>query len=161
DEICPQEFRVAAAEALIEHRRVVGGGTDGLTEGHALRDALLEFIGQYANWDLSDNATFNATARLITEAAHRALGKGPDARPMVLDPFAGGGAIPLEALRIGADIFASDLNPVAVTLNKVALEYIPRFGDRLREEAMFQAQFIQEAARDELSRFYPRDPDGS
>ena len=55
-------------------------------------------------------------------------------RPLVVDPFAGGGAIPLEALRIGADAFASDLNPVAVLLNKVVLEYIPNHGARLAEE---------------------------
>ena len=54
--------------------------------------------------------------------------------PLVVDPFAGGGAIPLEALRVGADAFASDLNPVAVLLNKVVLEYIPTYGQRLADE---------------------------
>jgi len=42
-----------------------------------------------------------------------------------VDPFCGGGSIPLEALRVGADAFASDLNPIPVLLNKVILEYIP------------------------------------
>jgi len=52
----------------------------------------------------------------------------------VVDPFAGGGSIPLEALRVGADAFASDLNPVAVLLNKVVLEYIPKYGQQLADE---------------------------
>ena len=55
-------------------------------------------------------------------------------RPLVVDPFAGGGSIPLEALRVGADAFASDLNPIPVLLNKVVLEYIPKYGKRLAEE---------------------------
>jgi putative DNA methylase len=52
----------------------------------------------------------------------------------VVDPFAGGGSIPLEALRIGADAFSSDLNPVVTLLNKVILEYIPKFGEELSRE---------------------------
>jgi adenine-specific DNA methylase len=126
-----------------------------------LQRALLEFVAEYANWDLSAEPNFNATARKITEAAHRALGTSPDPRPMVLDPFAGGGAIPLEALRAGADVFASDLNPVAVILNKVVVEYIPKYGDELCQEVVRQGKMILESARDELQRFFPADPDGS
>jgi putative DNA methylase len=55
-------------------------------------------------------------------------------RPLVVDPFAGGGSIPLEALRVGADAIASDLNPIPVLLNKIVLEYIPKYGKRLAEE---------------------------
>jgi len=46
-------------------------------------------------------------ARELVKAAY------PDESPLVVDPFAGGGSIPLEALRLGCDTFASDLNPVA------------------------------------------------
>ena len=42
-----------------------------------------------------------------------ALGGAPGTKPLVVDPFAGGGSIPLEAVRVGADVYASDLNPVA------------------------------------------------
>ena len=77
---------------------------------------------------------FLETARALTQAAHEALGGAPGTRPLVVDPFAGGGSIPLEALRVGADAFASDLNPVAVLLNKVVLEYIPKYGQRLADE---------------------------
>jgi adenine-specific DNA methylase len=70
---------------------------------------------------------FLATSRALTQAAHESLGGAPGTRPLVVDPFAGGGSIPLEALRVGADAFASDLNPVPVLLNKVVLEYIPKY----------------------------------
>jgi adenine-specific DNA methylase len=79
----------------------------------------------------------------------------------VVDPFAGGGAIPLEALRVGADAFASDLNPVAVLLNKVVLEYIPRYGEKLAEEVRKWGNWIKEEAEKELSEFYPKDADGA
>lgn len=82
-------------------------------------------------------------------------------RPLVVDPFAGGGAIPLEALRIGADAFASDLNPIAVLLNKVVLEYIPKYGQRLADEVRKWGEWIKEQAEKELGEFYPKDPDGA
>ena len=79
----------------------------------------------------------------------------------MVDPFAGGGAIPLEALRVGADAFASDLNPVAVLLNKVVLEYIPKYGQRLANEVRKWGRWIKEQAEQELAQFYPKDPDGA
>ena len=82
-------------------------------------------------------------------------------RPLVVDPFAGGGSIPLEALRVGADTFASDLNPVAVLLNKVVLEYIPKYGQKLADEVRKWGQWIKEQAEKELAEFYPKDPDGA
>jgi len=54
----------------------------------------------------------------------------PDQLPGLHDPFAGGGAIPLEAQRLGMDAFASDLNPVAVLLNKAMIEIPPKFSSR-------------------------------
>ena len=75
--------------------------------------------------------------------------------------FAGGGSIPLEALRVGADAFASDLNPVAVLLNKVALEYIPKYGQRLADEVRRWGESIKRGAEKELAEFYPKDPDGA
>ena len=80
---------------------------------------------------------------------------------MVVDPFAGGGSIPLEALRVGADAFASDLNPVAVLLNKVVLEYIPKYGQRLADEVRRWGAWITQQAAAELAEIYPNDPDGA
>jgi adenine-specific DNA methylase len=99
------------------------------------------------------------------------------ARPLVVDPFCGGGSIPLEALRVGADAFASDLNPVPVQLNKVVLEYIPKYGNvqipmtnaqgeqivfnGLAEAVRYWGNWIKERAEQELAEFYPQDPGGA
>ncbi len=128
---------------------------------NVLRFALLDFIADFANWDNSTVPEYLETARALTQSAHEALGGEPGTRPLVVDPFAGGGSIPLEALRVGADAFASDLNPVAVLLNKVVLEYIPKYGQRLADEVRKWGKWIKEQAEKELARFYPRDPDGA
>ena len=54
----------------------------------------------------------------------------PDKLPAFHDPFAGGGALPLEAQRLGLESYASDLNPVAVTINKAMIEIPPKFAGR-------------------------------
>ncbi|HEX5718483.1 MAG TPA: DUF1156 domain-containing protein [Thermoanaerobaculia bacterium] len=126
-----------------------------------LRSALLDFIADFSNWDNSTVNEYLDTSRAVTQAAHEALGGGPGTRPLVVDPFAGGGSIPLEALRVGADAFASDLNPVAVLLNKVVLEYIPKYGQRLAEEVRKWGEWIKREAEKELAEFYPTDADGA
>lgn len=120
-----------------------------------LRKALLDFIADFANWDNSTKPEFLATSRALTQAAHEALGGAPGTRPLVVDPFAGGGSIPLEALRVGADAFASDLNPIPVLLNKVVLEYIPKYGQRLADEVRKCSESIAVRLEEELGRFYP------
>ena len=101
------------------------------------------------------------TSRALTQAAHEALGGEPGSRPLVLDPFAGGGSIPLEALRIGADAFASDLNPIPVLLNKVILEYIPQYGRHLAEGVREWGAWIKKEATKQLTHLYPKDSDGA
>ena len=54
----------------------------------------------------------------------------PDKLPAFHDPFAGGGSIPLEAQRLGLEAYASDLNPVAVLINKAMIEIPPKFAGR-------------------------------
>ena len=150
DENCPQEFRRRAAEAVTKFARQVLSSRE-LAEScpetfprwktvaessvvleasnpdhqNMLRHLLLDFIAEFANWDNSTRKEYLEASRALTQAAHEALGGMPGTNPLVVDPFAGGGAIPLEALRVGADAFASDLNPVAVLLNKVVLETSP------------------------------------
>src|SRR5436190_7131429 len=126
-----------------------------------LRGALLDFIADFANWSNSTVPVYLETSRVLTQAAHEALGGAPGTRPLVVDPFAGGGSIPLEALRVGADAFASDLNPVPVLLNKVVLEYIPKYGQRLAEEVRKWGEWIKCEAEKELAEFYPKDADGA
>jgi putative DNA methylase len=124
-----------------------------------LRHALLDFIADFANWDNSTIREYLDTSRALTQAAHEALGGAPGTRPLVVDPFAGGGAIPLEALRVGADAFASDLNPVPVLLNKVVLEHIPKYGQRLADEVRKWGGWIEGEAERELAELYPKSPD--
>ncbi|MCC7555174.1 MAG: DUF1156 domain-containing protein, partial [Methanoculleus marisnigri] len=165
DPDCPPEFREAAAETMRRFDEVsrdpVGGDPRDLDDPDQLQRALLDFIAEFANWDRSTDEAYLDAARSLTRSAHEALGGIPGTRPLVVDPFAGGGAIPLEALRVGADAFASDLNPVAVLLNKVVLEYIPRYGQTLADEVRRWGGWIKEEAERELAEFYPTDPDGA
>ena len=186
DPLCPQGFRDKASKLITgfanaavtdrglgescDHQTwvkwqalVKNGGLDGRKEAHwnVLRFALLDFIADFANWDNSTVQEYLDTSRALTLAAHEALGGEPGTRPLVVDPFAGGGSIPLEALRVGADVFASDLNPVPVLLNKVVLEYVPKYGRRLADEVRTWGQWISRAAEKELAEFYPKDPDGA
>lgn len=149
DPICPETFRMTARTLMQEwaqnHKELLGEESFGrfvnlqrnpseLEDNEKLRAALLDFIADFANWDNSTVGEYLDTSRALTQSAHEALGGAPGTRPLVVDPFAGGGSIPLEALRVGADAFASDLNPLPVLLNKVVLEYIPKYGQRLAKE---------------------------
>jgi len=126
-----------------------------------LRLCLLDFIADFANWDNSIVPAYLETSRALTQSAHEALGGIKGTRPLVVDPFAGGGSIPLESLRIGADAFGSDLNPVALALNQVSLEFLPKFGVKLAEEIRRWGGVVKERATKKLANIYPSDPDGS
>lgn len=97
--------------------------------------------------------------------------------PPLLDPFAGGGSIPLEAARLGMEAYAGDLNPVAVLLNKCYLELVPRWADRppvnpedgkkigakhgwrgsagLAADVRYYGRVILERARKKIGHLYP------
>jgi adenine-specific DNA methylase len=151
DSHCPEEFKNKARELL---PKLQVGSKVGSTDKD-LQQALLKFIGDFANWDLSSDPTYLQVSRGLVKAAH------PEETPLVVDPFAGGGSIPLEALRLGCETFASDLNPVACLILKVMLEDIPRYGPELAEELRRVGKQIKEAAEKELKEFYPDDSDGS
>jgi hypothetical protein len=110
----------------------------------------------FANWDLANSEHHLQAARKLVASAHAALG-GHTAAPLVIDPFAGGGAIPLESLRVGASVYASDLNPVAILLNKVILEQLPKSGPSLVEEVEKWGRWMAESAEKELRGLYPTD----
>ncbi len=149
DPHCPDGFKEAARKLL----PTVGGG-HGETDND-LRRGLLNFIADFANWDNAANSTFLNVGRSLVTAAH---GEEP---PLVVDPFAGGGSIPLEALRLGCEAFASDLNPVACLILKVMLEDIPRHGPKLADELREAGAEIKRQAERELADLYPADPDGA
>ena len=87
----------------------------------AERQRLFGILERLVKWENSNNAEVLAEARAEIDRAF------PDGPPPILDPFAGGGAIPLEAQRLGLEALAGDLNPVAVLINKAMIEIPPRF----------------------------------
>ena len=148
--LCPLEFKSKARKLFSQVANCDPGTTD-----ETLRKALLRFIGDFANWDLAANRTYLDVSRALVKAAH---GEEP---PLVVDPFAGGGSIPLEALRLGCEAFASDLNPVACLILQVMLEDIPRHGPGLADELRKVVGKIKRQAERELADLYPADPDGA
>ncbi len=120
-----------------------------------VRSALLHLLAQGSAWEWSGAEPFLSVCRNLVKAAH---GGEP---PLVVDPFAGGGSIPLEALRLGCEAFASDLNPVACLILKVMLEDIPRHGAGLADEIRRVGGEVKAAAEKELADLYPPDPDGA
>lgn len=73
----------------------------------------------------------NTRDEALLAEAHAEIVKSCDGNPPpILDPFAGGGTIPLEAQRLGLEAHASDLNPVAVLINKALIEIPPSFHNR-------------------------------
>jgi len=93
------------------------------------RALVLEFIKHLVKWENSNNDDLIDKARKLIAAAHKFLHPDADGEmPKVLDPFAGGGAIPLEALRLGCEAHAIDLNPVAHLIELCTLVYPQKYG---------------------------------
>ncbi|MCX8038132.1 MAG: DUF1156 domain-containing protein, partial [Candidatus Sumerlaeia bacterium] len=98
-----------------------------LPDNPRLRNEWLHLVRQVAPWEVVNSS--DAGGENLLQKARRLIREAHgDRAPRVLDPFAGGGAIPLEALRLGCETYALDCNPVAVLLNKAVLEYPQKFG---------------------------------
>jgi putative DNA methylase len=160
DENCPTHFKTDARSILSRVQKIEKTDLD-------LRMALLRFVGDFASWDLSANQSYIQTARDLINILYDS--------PLVVDPFAGGGSIPLEALRLGCEAFATDLNPVASLIQKVVLQDIPKYGqqkisvntlsgaqvaDGLAEAIRIAADEIKVKAQSKLIQFYPFDENG-
>lgn len=90
----------------------------------AERDRLFKILEELVVWE-------NSNSDRVLDAAKAEIKKSMgDELPPLLDPFAGGGAIPLEAQRLGLKAYAQDLNPVAVTINKAMIEIPPLFAGK-------------------------------
>lgn len=108
-------------------------------EAEIRREKLFDIIRDLVKWENTDNESVLQRARTAIWESWRetcALNRNhpqaaelfnPEILPGFHDPFAGGGALPLEAQRLGLAAHASDLNPVAVTINKAMIEIPPRF----------------------------------
>ena len=94
------------------------------SENSKKREKITELIKKIAPWE----AVKNGNSKDIQEAQRLVEEQYGDSPPKVLDPFAGGGSIPLETLRMGAETYSSDYNPVAVFIEKVTVEWPQKFG---------------------------------
>lgn len=141
-------------------------------EHNAERERLFDLIHRLTQKRLHDRPEVYAEAR--REMERYCGGK----LPPVLDPFAGGGSIPLEANRLGFEAHAADLNPVAVLLNKCNLEVAPRWVGHvpvnresrrridgtqswqgthgLAEDVRYYARLIRQRSLDKLGHVYPK-----
>lgn len=136
-------------------------------------DKKRQFIINLSKWENSLNST-------LIEKARKDILDANGGEPLrVLDPFAGGGAIPLEALRLGCETYAGEYNPVAVLILKCTLEYPQKYGkskevkedwgllqgssskNHLLEDVKKWGNWVLEGAKKEIGRFYPREEDGS
>jgi putative DNA methylase len=135
----------------------------------AERERLHGIIKRLVVWE---NIHDEALLKEAREEIRKSCGGNP---PPILDPFAGGGSIPLEAQRLGLEAHASDLNPVAVLINKALIEIPPKFAGRppvfpgaaesrmtwpgatgLAEDVRRYGQWMREQAQKRIGHLYPK-----
>lgn len=93
-------------------------------EQNEAREKLFQILSRLVVWENSNNP------QVLEEAKAEIMKSTGGNPPALLDPFAGGGAIPLEAQRLGLEAHAHDLNPVAVMINKAMIEIPPKFANQ-------------------------------
>jgi putative DNA methylase len=155
------------------------------------RQRLFRIIEDLVLWENTTNETVLQAARdEIWASWRRACAENADhprakelfdrkKLPAFHDPFAGGGALPLEAQRLGLESYASDLNPVAVLINKAMIEIPPKFAGRppvnpearkeksliarewkgaqgLAEDVRYYGQWMRDEAEKRIGYFYPK-----
>ena len=158
----------------------------------AERQRLFRIIEEFVKWENITNEVVLHKARVeIARSAARNHGVSlPNSMttdevadalkryaPSVLDPFAGGGSIPLEAQQLGLEAHACDLNPVAVIINKALIEIPPKFAGRLpvnpesrkrylhkewkgaeglAEDVRYYGQWVRDEAWNRIGHLYPK-----
>lgn len=155
------------------------------------RQRLFRLIEALVEWEGTENSKLLEEARNEIDSAWRiTCAENAGNRhaeclfdvskpPAFYDPFAGGGALPLEAQRLGLDAYASDLNPVAVLINRAMIEIPPRFADKnpvysgspnsnpllqhessgaraLAEDVRYYGHWIRDEAEKRIGSLYPR-----
>jgi putative DNA methylase len=107
-----------------------------------------KFIVELSKWE-------NSLKSDVIEKARKDILNLYGRPPRVLDCFAGGGSIPLEALRLGCEAHAVEYNPVAALILKCTLEYPQKYGKRLFEDLRKWGEWVLERAKEEIGKFYP------
>lgn len=155
------------------------------------RQRLFRIIEELVKWENTTNETVLQAARNeIWESWRRACADNADhprakelfdrhKLPAFHDPFAGGGSLPLEAQRLGLEAYASDLNPVAVLINKAMIEIPPKFAGRppvnpesrknpdliarewkgaqgLAEDVRYYGKWMRDEAEKRIGHLYPK-----
>ena len=143
------------------------------------RQRLFRIIERLVPWEASNDEKVLEEARAEIRKCY------PDGLPTIVDPFCGGGSIPLEAQRLGLPVEASDLNPVPVLITKALIELPPKFADRppvhprehgklagtqtwkgaagLAEDVRWYGNWMRDQAEKRIGHLYPKAtlPDGS
>jgi putative DNA methylase len=177
---------LAAARSVIFAQMVDDPSSiPGLSDEEILveRERLFEIIRKLVLWEntINEEVLEEARAEIRKSWARTCAetGEDPDKLPAFHDPFAGGGALPLEAQRLGLESYASDLNPVAVLINKAMIEIPPKFAGRapvnpnsnsepkllakswrgaegLAEDVRYYGQWMQIQAQEKIGHLYPK-----
>lgn len=136
------------------------------------RERLFSILEELVKWENTNNEQ-------VLDAAKAEILKSTDGNPpALLDPFAGGGSIPLEAQRLGLKAYASDLNPVAVMINKAMIEIPPKFAglppvnpearsrigqdsewrgaQGLAEDVRYYGEWMKKKAFERIGHLYPK-----
>ncbi len=170
---CPEEFPSEEAQEAERQRlfRLIEGlvkweNTTNEAVLHAARTEIARSVARAHGVSLPHRMTPQEVAEALRKYA-----------PPVLDPFAGGGSIPLEAQRLGLEVHASDLNPVAVLINKALIEIPPKFANRppvnpeasktllqrewrgaqgLAEDVRYYGKWMREEAWRHIGHLYPK-----
>ena len=137
------------------------------------RERLFGILERLVQWENTNNQ------EVLDEAKAEIMKSTNGNPPALLDPFAGGGAIPLEAQRLGLEAHASDLNPVAVMINKAMIEIPSKFADQppvnpdaklllqeewpgytgLTDDVKYYGEWMKNEAVKRIGHLYPRAKD--
>lgn len=107
-------------------------------------------VAEHELYSLTDRHLETEKSELLTNNLHNAIEAFLDKMPKVFDPFAGGGAIPLEAARLGCRSFGNDINPVAHIIQKGSLEFPQKYGKPITYS---KQEFLKLYGEEELKKW--------
>jgi putative DNA methylase len=154
-----------ARRPLVAARAAVFASLVAAPETSQKRTALSKAMIDLCKWEAGE-ATINKARRQILEAQRERLNLPADTPlnqvppPKVLDMFSGGGAIPLEALRLGCETYAVELNPVAHIIELCTLVYPQKYGIKLADDVEKWGNWVIEKVREEIGDLYPKIENG-
>lgn len=159
-----------ARKPLAASRSIAYASLTSVPTNDTILDTKKQFIINISRWKNS------LAPNLIKMARKEILKTNEGKKPKILDPFAGGGAIPLETLRLGCETHVGEYNPVATLILKCTLEYPQKYGkgskgkwgdvegeygNPLLEDIKKWGTWVLEETKKEIGRFFPEEKDGS